>query len=112
MEKQKRPWAIGFGPIELAPGQTRRVDTQPKCTFFGEGIVSANDNAGIHLLAIYVGQKEILGLNGDSIDLGREEILIEECALTNPALPMEVELVNRTAETKKVYFDIVGNTIN
>jgi len=105
---KERVWRLGFGPIALNPGEKRIVDAQPKCYFRGEKILSLKENADVHLLAIYVGRTEILNLGGDSIELSREEIAIGSDKWCDPSLPIEVEIVNRGREPKKVLFDIMG----
>jgi hypothetical protein len=106
---QKRRWVVGFGPVTLQPGERRRIDAQLKCRFEAEKIVS--QNAGVHLLALYFGKTEVLGLNGDSIDLGRTEIALASAPVCDPALSIELELVNRCNTERAVCLSIIGSAL-
>ena len=110
-EMKQRHWDLGFGPELFQPGETRRVDVQPKCRFICEVILSNKSNAGIHLLALYSGKEECLHLNGDSIDLGQDRIELKNIPWSDPALTISVEIVNRNKEAQKVYFDIGGRAL-
>lgn len=107
-----RPWTMGFGPVLFKAGETRRIDTQPKCYFRAEKILAHYDTlTDVHLLGLYVGREEILKLDGDSIDLGaKKETAVETKQWSQPALPIEVEIVNRSSEDRMIALDIVGTT--
>ncbi len=103
-----RAWTIGFGPVLFKAGETRRIDTQPKCHFRVERIITPPDFTDIHLLGLCVGREEILKLGGDAISLNEQKSIRVEPYWCEPALPIEVEIVNRSKQDQMIYFSIFG----
>lgn len=104
---KERPWDLGFGPVDLQPGEKKRINVQPKCHFRAEKILSHEGNNGIRLLAVYIGKDEVLNLNDGSIDLGRAKVDLKT-GWSNPALPIEIDIVNSTKVAMTVDFNIYG----
>jgi hypothetical protein len=98
---QERTWDIPFFCRELEPNKAEKMDTQPKCLFRVEKIVAAS-NEDLHLLGLYVGNKEILGLNGDSIPLNGKTIVVDKDVWSDPAFTVKLEVINRGKTARMV----------
>jgi len=107
-EKQARYWDFPMGPIKVPPGQKVKIDIQPKCEFRVERLVPPSQNEGIHLTGLYIGQKEILNLNGDSIEMNRV-VEIKTKERSEPARTVEVHIENRDKVERVVHFQLMGH---
>lgn len=109
-----RPWQVGFGPfMNVAPGETRSVDAQPKCLFKSKNIFNTGDAEDVHLLAIYIGGEEQLKLkDGETIPFSELEplTLAEDFRTSDPAFTMQIEFQNRSKEPRTISLAINGDT--
>jgi hypothetical protein len=113
MMKKNRTWSLDFGPVTLAPGETRKIDVQPKCLFRGEKISAAASGDDVRLLNIFVGREEQLKLNGDGLDFARlrDMALPDGFREARAAFTIEVEVQNRSREPRIVDMLMTGQAV-
>lgn len=104
---KERRFNLGLGPIDLAPGEVKRVDVQPKCRFRGERLITPL-LPGVLVSSLFVGRRELLGGREVALDGTVAEVDELRAAEAHPAHTITVEFANRSGDPKKVFMTVAG----
>lgn len=109
---RKRKYAVGFGPVEIPPGETKNVSAQPQALFRGQRIINTLDSDEMYVQGLFVGHKPQLPTLGNAIALACFDSSVDECEMQfdecDPALYITFQIQNASKEPKKFAATIIG----